>query len=98
MIGEGPIRIMGWVTHIRSSGKLIFVEVRDGTGVIQCVIFKGDVVEQIFDMAKGLTLESSLIVDGIIRRDSRSKMGYEIGVTHIEPFQIPSEEFPISPK
>lgn len=97
-IGEGPVRIMGWVTHIRSSGKLIFVEVRDGTGVIQCVIFKGDVAEQIFDMAKGLTLESSLIIDGIIRRDSRSKMGYEIGVTHIEPIQIPSEEFPISPK
>ncbi|MDP2984397.1 MAG: asparagine--tRNA ligase [Candidatus Latescibacter sp.] len=98
IISEGPVRIMGWVTHIRSSGKLIFIEVRDGTGVIQCVIFKGDVAEQIFDMSKKLTLESSLIIDGIIRRDSRSKMGYEIGVTHIEPIQIPSEEFPISQK
>jgi asparaginyl-tRNA synthetase len=98
MIGEGPVRIMGWVTHIRSSGKLIFIEVRDGTGVIQCVIFKGDISEQIFELAKQLTLETSLIIDGNIRRDNRSSMGYEIGVTQIEPIQIPSEDFPISQK
>jgi asparaginyl-tRNA synthetase len=97
-IEEGPVRIMGWVTHIRSSGKIIFIELRDGTGVIQCVVFKGDVGEDIFALTSRLTLESSIIIDGVIRRDTRSKMGFEIGVKNIQVIQIPSEEFPISQK
>ncbi|MFA6472464.1 MAG: asparagine--tRNA ligase [Candidatus Latescibacterota bacterium] len=95
---EGSVRIMGWVTHVRSSGKLIFIEMRDGTDSIQCVVFKGDVTKDIFELANRLTLETSVIVDGVIRRDNRSKMGFEIGVNNIEVIQIPSDDFPISPK
>lgn len=89
---------MGWVTHVRSSGKLIFIEMRDGTDIIQCVVFKDDVAENVFELANRLTLESSVIIDGVIRRDKRSKMGFEIGVKNIKAIQIPSVQFPISQK
>ena len=72
--------IQGWVLHCRSSGKLIFIEVRDGTGIIQCVVFKGNVSSEVFDKCKKLTLESSIIVEGQINRDTRSKVGFEIAV------------------
>ena len=55
-IGGGMVTIKGWVTHVRSSGKLIFGEVRDGTGVIQTVLFKGDAPEPVFEMAKRLQI------------------------------------------
>ena len=97
-IGEGPITIKGCVNHLRTSGKLVFIEVRDGSGVIQCVVFKGDVDENTFETAKRLSQETSLSIDGNIRRDNRSKMGFEIGVTGLAVIQQPPEEFPISPK
>jgi asparaginyl-tRNA synthetase len=97
-ISEGSVTVKGWVTHVRSSGKLIFVEVRDGTGVIQCVLFKGDVENNVFEAANHLPLETSVTIDGVIRRDSRSKMGYELGVTQLKIINAPKEEFPISPK
>lgn len=97
-VGEGPVTIKGWVSHLRVSGKLVFIEVRDGTGVIQCVVFKGDVDENTFETAKRLSQETSLSIDGIIRRDNRSKMGFEIGVTGLTVIHQPPEEFPISPK
>lgn len=97
-INEGPVTIKGWVTHLRASGKLVFIEVRDGSGVIQCVVFKGDVDESTFDTAKRLSQETSLSIDGVIRRDNRSKMGYEISVTGLTVIHQPLEEFPISPK
>ena len=97
-IGEGPVTINGWVNHVRASGKLVFIEVRDGTGVIQCVVFKGDVDENTFETAKRLTHETSLTINGNTRRDNRSKMGFEIGVTGLTVIQQPPDEFPISPK
>ncbi len=97
-IGEGPVTVKGWVSHARSSGKLIFVEVRDGSGIIQCVIFKGDVDEETFETAKRLTLETSLEISGVIRRDTRSKIGYEVSVSALRVVHYPLEEYPISPK
>ena len=92
------VRIKGWVSHHRPSGKLVFVEVRDGTGSIQCVIFKDDVEEHIFDSAKNLRIETSLIVDGVIRREKRSKIGYEISVSNLKIIHYSELEYPISPK
>lgn len=92
------VRIKGWVVHHRSSGKLIFFELRDGTGNIQCVVYKGDVEKEIFENSKKLTLETSLIVEGAIRRDARSKMGYEIAVFKLHIIHKPEEEYPISIK
>jgi len=90
--------IKGWVNHHRSSGKLIFIEIRDGSGSIQCVVFKGDISEDVFDMAKSITQESSVIVEGEVRQDPRSRIGYEIGVSNIELLHTITEEYPISPK
>ncbi len=92
------VRIKGWVAHHRSSGKLIFFELRDGTGNIQCVVYKGDVEKDIFENSKKLTLETSLIVEGAVRRDERSKMGYEIAVFKLHIIQKPEEDYPISIK
>jgi len=92
------IRINGWIVHHRSSGKLIFLEVRDGSGVVQCVIFRGDVDDEIFESSKKLPIETSVVIEGVVRRDERSKMGYEIGVKNLEIIHKPIDEFPISPK
>ncbi len=97
-VGGGMVTVKGWVTHVRSSGKLIFIEVRDGTGVIQSVLFKDDAPEPVFEMAKRLQIETSVSVTGVIRRDARSKMGYEIGVNDIQTIGEVIGEFPISPK
>ena len=92
------VRIKGWIKHIRSSGKLMFIELRDGTGEIQCVVFKGEVGKNEFEKIRKLTIESSITVDGVIRLDKRSKIGYEISVTNLEIIHIPECEYPISPK
>jgi asparaginyl-tRNA synthetase len=92
------VRLYGWVTHIRQSGKLVFIELRDGSGDIQCVVFAGEVDQLTFENAKKLTIESSCMIEGIVRQDARSPIGFEIGVTDIQVFQIPDEDFPVSPK
>jgi asparaginyl-tRNA synthetase len=92
------VRIMGWVTHVRSSGKLIFIEIRDGSGRIQCVVFKSDTDEETFETAKRLSLETSVAITGTVRRDDRSKFGYELRVAHLEVIQMPNSEYPIAPK
>jgi asparaginyl-tRNA synthetase len=91
------IKIKGWLYNMRSSGKLHFLQLRDGTETIQCVVFKGDVTEEVFEKSGQLTQESSIIVEGEVREDKRSPIGFEIGVTNIEILQT-AEEYPISPK
>ncbi|MBT4484694.1 MAG: asparagine--tRNA ligase [Candidatus Latescibacteria bacterium] len=90
--------IKGWVSHYRSSGKVIFIELRDGTGIIQCVVFKDDVDSKSFESAKGLSLEASVTIYGVVRKDKRAKTGYEINVTNINIIQNSKEEYPISTK
>jgi asparaginyl-tRNA synthetase len=91
------VTLRGWLYNKRSSGKLHFLQVRDGTGTIQCVIFKGDVTPEIFEAGNHVTQESSVIVTGLVKEDTRSKIGFEIGVT---AFEILHEavDFPITPK
>ncbi len=89
--------IRGWLYNARSSGKLRFLLVRDGTGLIQAVVFKGDVSEETFALVDDLPQESSIIVRGDIRADKRAPGGYEMSVKEIELVGH-AEEYPITPK
>lgn len=87
----------GWVYSKRSSGKIWFLMLRDGTGMTQCVVVKSEVPEEVFDIEPTLTQESSVSVRGIVRKDDRSVGGFELTVKDINVHQI-AEEYPISPK
>ena len=89
--------LRGWLYNKRSSGKLHFLQLRDGSGVVQCVVFKGDVEENLFDKCDHLPQESSLVVHGQVRQEARSPIGYEVGVRHLEVVQE-AEPYPITPK
>ncbi len=94
------ITIRGWLHNKRSSGKLRFLILRDGTGYLQAVVFKNAVPEETFQAASDLTHESSFTVTGTVRSDERAPGGYEMDVNAINAFQIVTaeEEFPITPK
>jgi asparaginyl-tRNA synthetase len=92
------VEIRGWLHNKRSSGKLHFLQVRDGTNVIQCVVFHKDVPGELFQLADRLKQETSLRVRGVVREDKRSPIGFELGVTGLEIVAEPVGEFPISPK
>jgi asparaginyl-tRNA synthetase len=91
------VTIKGWLYNKTGKGKLQFLLVRDGTGVIQCVIFQKSVSPEVFEAAKELTQESSLINTGSVRADERAPGGYELDVTGLEIVQI-AQEYPITPK
>ena len=91
------VELRGWLYNKRSSGKLHFLQVRDGTGTIQCVVFKGEVPDATFARGHDLTQESSLIVRGRVRADARSPLGYEVGVTDLEVVHQ-ATDYPITPK
>jgi asparaginyl-tRNA synthetase len=94
---EKTITLKGWISGHRSSGKIAFLQLRDGTGFVQGVIAKSDVEEEIFERAKRLTLESSLIVTGMVKSEPRAPSGVELLVTHVEVVS-PAEDYPITPK
>src|SRR3989339_661034 len=96
-VGE-QIELKGWIYNFRSSGSIIFLQFRDGTGVIQGVIIKKEVSEETFLKAKGVGLETSVILTGKVKAEPRSSSGYELLVTKIEIIQIPKEDYPISKK
>lgn len=89
--------IKGWLFNKRSSGKLHFLQIRDGSGFIQAVAFKGDISPELFDELKHVPQESSIIIYGTVKKDDRSAIGYEIGVKNAEIVSI-AEEYPITPK
>ena len=91
------VELRGWLYNKRSSGKLVFLLLRDGTGTIQCVISKVDVEREFFKRCEKLSQESSLILRGSIRKDPRAPGGYELVVKSGEVVQQ-AEEYPISPK
>jgi asparaginyl-tRNA synthetase len=94
-IGE-TVTLKGWLYNSRSSGKLVFLQLRDGTGTVQCVVFKGN-DEELFESAKGVGQESSIIVTGTVKEDSRSAIGVELDVTGLEILQN-VHDYPITPK
>ncbi len=91
------VTLEGWLYNSRSSGKIAFLQVRDGTGIIQCVLKREAVDEDAFAQARKLGQESSLRVTGQVRSDTRSKLGFELGVTTLEVLQD-AEGYPITPK
>ena len=91
------VTIKGWVYNLRSSGKILFILLRDGTGFIQCVMVKNEVEEETFAKAKALTQETSVIVRGTIREDRRSPNGCELTLKEIEIIQL-TGDYPITPK
>lgn len=86
-----------WLSNKRSSGKIAFLQLRDGTGFIQGVVVKAEVDEAVFAKAKSITQESSLYVTGTVREDERSPFGYELAVSNIEIIHE-SVDYPITPK
>lgn len=91
------VKIGVWLTDKRSSGKIAFLQLRDGTAFFQGVVLKNEVSETVFNTAKRLRQETSFWVTGEIHEDSRSKFGYEIQVAEIEIIGE-SEDYPITPK
>jgi asparaginyl-tRNA synthetase len=91
------VTLQGWLYNMRSSGKLRFLLVRDGTHTIQCVIFKNDVSEETFINTDKLTQESSIKITGKVVADKRSPIGFELQAKELEIIQI-ADEYPITKK
>src|SRR5574341_23718 len=91
------VKVQGWLYNKRSSGKIHFLLVRDGYGLLQCVMAKDSVDEKTFLASDKLSQESSLEVTGTVREDKRSPGGYELSLKNINIVQI-AEDYPISPK
>src|ERR1017187_2785731 len=92
--------LRGWLYNIRSSGKLLFPTFRDGTGTIQGIVPKAAVPPEVFDRVKSLTQESSVIVTGRVRADSRAPSGFELDVANVEIVHlVPTDTpYPITPR
>lgn len=95
-IGE-EVKIGGWIANKRSSGKIAFLQIRDGSAYFQGVVVKSDVDEAVFETAKNLHQETAVWIYGTIQEDTRSKFGYEIHVNQIEVVGE-SHDYPITPK
>jgi asparaginyl-tRNA synthetase len=94
------VTVRGWLYNLRESGKLLFPQFRDGSGIIQGVVPKNAVPPEVFDAIKTLTQESSVIVEGKVRADKRAHGGYELDVANVHVVQrVPeSTPYPITPK
>jgi len=92
------VELRGWVYNIRSIGKIWFVILRDGTGLLQGVVVKGEASDETFLLEHELNQEDSIIINGTVRKEPRSVGGYELGVKEIKVVNHVTEEFPISPK
>jgi len=91
------VTLAGWLYNSRSSGKVRFLIIRDGTGLCQCVVEKAKVSDELFDRLKHLGQESSLAVTGAVREDSRSVGGFELAVTDAQIISS-ADNYPITPK
>ncbi|AIF43596.1 asparagine--tRNA ligase [Virgibacillus sp. SK37] len=94
---DQTVTIGAWLANKRSSGKIAFLQLRDGTGFIQGVVAKSDVSEETFQLAKNMNQESSMYITGKIVEDTRSPFGYEMQVSSIELIHE-ANDYPITPK
>src|SRR5512138_1205738 len=92
-VGE-IVRIPGWLYNLRKSGKIVFPQLRDGTGIMQCVGVKAELPEETFETLKHLTQESSLTLTGKIREEPRAPGGYEMDIQSVEVIQRVPEADP----
>src|SRR5512137_1760021 len=95
-IGE-VVTLRGWLYNKRSSGKVRFLLLRDGTGVVQGVMVKGGVSDEIFGQFDLLTQESSFAMTGKVRKEDRAPGGYEMEVSNVEIISV-AHDYPITPK
>jgi asparaginyl-tRNA synthetase len=91
------VTIRGWLVNRRSSGKIHFLQIRDGSGFLQAVVSKAAVGDEVFGRADHLSQESAIVVHGTVRADSRAPGGYELDVSGLEVVS-PAHDFPITPK
>lgn len=91
------VTLKGWLHNRRSSGKIHFLVVRDGTGFVQVVMGKNDVGEEVFQRADHLGQESAVIITGVVRADARAKGGYEVVASGLEVVST-AHDYPITPK
>ena len=94
---DQEVKMHVWLTDKRSSGKIMFLQLRDGTAFFQGVVLKKNVSEEVFEAAKNLHQEASMYITGKIHRDERSKFGYEIQISDIEVISN-NEGYPIGNK
>jgi asparaginyl-tRNA synthetase len=92
------VTLKGWVRHMRSSGSIVFLEVRDGTGEIQAVAVKKDIPGNVYDSCANLKIEASVAVSGILREEKRAPGGFELSVRDVKILHLPKEEYPLSKK
>ncbi len=95
-VGE-EVTLQGWLYNKRSSGKIKFPILRDGTGIVQGVAVKANLPEEVFNRVDQLTQESSFVMKGTVRKEDRAPGGYELDVTDIQIIAI-AHEYPITPK
>jgi asparaginyl-tRNA synthetase len=94
------VELRGWVYAKTDKGKLQFIQLRDGTGQVQCVAFRNSLPEDQFETAKALTQESSVVITGVVKADERAQgfpAGYEVAVTSVRLIQQ-AVDYPITPK
>ena len=92
------VTVRGWVTHLRSSGKVAFVVIRDGSGVLQAVLVRNAVPPETWEAFGRLTTETSVALTGAVRADARSPGGFELGVETLEIIGASPTDYPIQPK
>ena len=91
------VTLEGWLYNRRSSGKIEFLQVRDGSGLVQCVAVKSELPEAVFAACAAVAQESAIRVTGVVREDKRAPSGVEVTLTNLEVV-APSVEYPITPK
>ncbi|MGE0526215.1 MAG: asparagine--tRNA ligase, partial [Bdellovibrionales bacterium] len=96
LVGQ-TVTLKGWVYNHRSSGKIKFLLLRDGTGICQCVYFRGECEDKAFEDFEQLTQEATVAVTGVVKAEPRSPGGYELSARTLE-ILAPSTDYPISPK
>ncbi|HJU65698.1 MAG TPA: OB-fold nucleic acid binding domain-containing protein, partial [Gemmatimonadaceae bacterium] len=92
------VTVRGWVTHLRSSGKVAFVVLRDGSGIVQAVLVKNAVPADSWERFGQLTLETSVVVTGEPRLDARAPGGVELSLSGVEIIGPSPLDYPIQPK
>ncbi len=95
---DQDVEIKGWVYNRRSVGKIWFLILRDGTGLLQCVIVDGECDSETFSLEQQLNQEDSVIVKGRVKKESRAVGGYELGVKQVSVVNHTTDEYPISKK
>src|SRR6476619_5996411 len=89
--------LKGWLYNMRSSGKILFPQLRDGTGIVQCVVMKNAIPEDVWEALKSSGQESAIAIKGKVREDSRAPGGYEVDVVTAQVLQQ-VHDYPITPK